>query len=114
MNSKDRIINAMQGKDVDYLPCSIYFNPNLQVPGYDLTRTTERNRLGVDLGTDPAVPVETWWTTHHDVKTEVWRADADDCEFPLLWQRWKTPGGELTQAVKLTPGNCHVGPGLLG
>ncbi len=46
MNSKERIINAMQGKDVDYLPCSIYFNPNLQVPGYDLARTTERNNLG--------------------------------------------------------------------
>ena len=103
MNSKERIINAMRNEPVDYLPCSIYFNPNLKVPGYDLARATERNRLGLELGTDPVVAIETWWTTHPDVKIEIWEEKTDDCEFPLLWQRWKTPEGELTQAVKRTP-----------
>lgn len=103
MNSKERIINAMKGKDVDYLPCSIYFNPNLEVPGYDLSKATERNRLGVDLGTDPVVNIETWWTTHPDVEIEVWEEKTEACEFPLLWQRWKTPKGDLTQAIKRTP-----------
>ena len=103
MNSKERIINAMRNEPVDYLPCSIYFNPNLKVPGYDLARATERNRLGLELGTDPVAAIETWWTTHPDVEIEVWEEKTDDCEFPLLWQRWKTPEGELTQAVKRTP-----------
>ncbi len=108
MNPKERILNAMRMRPVDYLPCSVYFNDNLELPGYDLTRQTERNRLGLDLGTDPVAILELGYHTHPEVKVETWRDDnPPDCDYPVLWQRWKTPEGELTQAVKLTPEISH-------
>ena len=72
MTSRERILAALRREDVDYLPCSIYFNPNLQVQGYHLADWKEGVRLKLDLGTDPVVgigvPAETYPEVCHCVE----------------------------------------------
>ncbi|MDD5598764.1 MAG: uroporphyrinogen decarboxylase family protein [Victivallaceae bacterium] len=102
MNSRERLTRAMQGRDVDYLPCSIYFNDNLQVNGQKLKSWEEHCKLAVELGTDPFVPVGIAGNPHPDVKTESHIEHISGEEFPVLRQSWQTPAGELTQAVRLT------------
>ena len=54
------------------MPCSIYFNTNLKVPGYDLRDEFERIRLETDLGTDPVVNVKFKNGSCPDVRTRCW------------------------------------------
>jgi len=100
MTSRERICAAMRREDVDYLPCSIYFNSNLKVPGYDCVRRDERTRLALDLGVDPFVgfgPGRAW---SPDVKASNWVENVGGEPYPILWQAWDTPEGRLTQAVR--------------
>lgn len=61
MTSRERILAALRREPVDYLPCSIYFNHNLKVAGYDLTDWKDHARLQIDLGCDPVVHFEYLW-----------------------------------------------------
>jgi hypothetical protein len=103
MTAKERLTAAMRREEVDYLPCSIYFNSNLGVPGYDLTRRDDHIRLALDLGTDPVADVGLGHSLHPDVKTETWTETVAGEPYPILWQAWDTPAGRLTQAVRVTP-----------
>ena len=102
MTSKQRLLAAMQSEEVDYLPCSIYFNPNLQVDGHTLGGQEGHCRLAIELGTDPYVNVGINNSVHPDVKTECKVEQVKGEDYPVLWQSWQTPEGELNQAVKLT------------
>ena len=57
MTPRERILAAMRREETDYLPCSIYFNSDFKVNGYDLHRGDERIRLSLDLGVDPVVDI---------------------------------------------------------
>ena len=92
----------MRGQPTDYLPCSIYFNPNLQADGFDCSSEEARIQLAEHLGTDSFVSTGIGHTIHPDVRTETWIEEPADSEFPVLWQAWDTPAGRLTQAVKMT------------
>ncbi|KKR03616.1 MAG: hypothetical protein UT30_C0024G0011 [Candidatus Uhrbacteria bacterium GW2011_GWF2_39_13] len=102
MNSKERLTRAMRGQEVDYLPCSIYFNSNLQVNGHRLNGTEDYCKLALELETDPFISVSIKSSMHPDVKTESRIEQVKGEEFPILWQIWQTPEGELSQAVRLT------------
>ncbi|MCK5843622.1 MAG: hypothetical protein KAG97_02870 [Victivallales bacterium] len=100
MTSKERILAAMRQEEVDHLPCSIYFNTNLKVDGYDLRDWRERTRLGMDLGTDPVVPLGVPDTPHPEVRTEAWLEDAPDGGDRILFKKFKTPSGTLRIGVR--------------
>jgi hypothetical protein len=89
----------MRGEDVDYLPCSIYFNENLKVDGYDCSSIKNKVALGIDLGVDPFLSIKLRWSLHPDVRISNWVEDLPSEDYPILWQAWDTPGGRLTQAV---------------
>ena len=99
MTSKERFLAAMQRKEVDYLPCSIYFNPNLKVDGYDLTNWKEAARLQLDLGADPVVAFNIDARPHADVETKTWIEEVDGEETPILFKEYKTPAGNLRMGV---------------
>jgi hypothetical protein len=90
----------MRSENVDYLPCSIYFNKNLRVGGYDCSRLKEKIALAMDLGVDPFLSIIMRWSLHPDVKLSNWVEHPRDVNYPVLWQAWDTPGGRLTQAVR--------------
>jgi len=103
MTSKQRILAAMARQEIDYLPCSIYFNSNLRVPGYDLTQPEQRVRLQVDLGADPVVHTGLGAAGHPVVKTRCWiEPHAADVDGPVLYKQWQTPAGTLRQSVRFT------------
>lgn len=88
----------MRSEPVDHLPCSIYFNPNLRVDGYDGSRLEDRTRLALDLGTDPFILLNLTFSTDPRVKTRSWIEDSETG--PVIWQTWDTPDGPLTQAIR--------------
>lgn len=90
----------MRSEDVDHLPCSIYFNPNLRVEGYDCSSVADRTRLALDLGVDPFLLVNLTFSCGSDVRISNWLEEIPGEDFPLLWQAWDTPDGRLTQAIK--------------
>jgi hypothetical protein len=90
----------MRCQDVDYLPCSIYFNSNLQMGGYDCSQLQDRVALSLDLGVDPFVPVGLGLSMHPDVEISNWVEEVPGEDYPILWQAWDTPGGRLTQGIR--------------
>jgi len=102
MTSKERFLTAMRCEEVDYLPCSIYFNPNLKVDGYDLTNWREAARLQLDLGADPVVSFHLEAGPHADVKTKTWTEDISGETTPILFKEYQTPAGTLRMGVRYT------------
>lgn len=90
----------MKSEEVDYLPCSIYFNSNLRVEGYDCTSQAGRTRLALDLGVDPFLLIHTTFTAKPEVTVSNWVEEIPDEDYPILWQAWDTPDGRLTQAIR--------------
>ncbi len=100
MTSKERFLAAMRSEDVDYLPCSIYFNPNLEVDGYDLANWREAARLQLDLGGDPVVAFGLNAGQHADVKTKTWTENVPGEATPILFKEYQTPAGTLRMGVR--------------
>jgi uroporphyrinogen-III decarboxylase len=99
MTVKERICAAMHREDVDYLPCSIYFNSNLIVGKYKCSNLEDKTELALKLGVDPVIGLVMRYSIHHDVKISNWTENIDGKPYPILWQAWDTPEGRLTQAV---------------
>jgi uroporphyrinogen-III decarboxylase len=104
MNSKERILAAMRCQEVDYLPCSIYFNRNLQVDGYDLTDWREAARLQMDLGADPVVQIGLNALPRADVQTRVWTERISGESAPIRFKEYRTPAGTLRMGVRCSAG----------
>ena len=100
MTSKERMLAAFRGEEVEHIPCSIYFNANLEVPGYNLEDPVERFRLGLDLGTDPVLDVGLKAAPHPEVKTRTW---VEAGEPSVLYKEYRTPAGTLRMGVRHTP-----------
>ena len=103
MKSKERILAAMSRKDVDYVPCSIYFNPNLKVEGYDLTQWQDYVRLQMDLDLDPSVAIAFPNKQHPKIKTRVWIEDIETERHPIIYKEYQTPAGSIRMGCRMTP-----------
>jgi len=102
MTSRERICAAMRSKEVDYLPCSIYFNPNLKVEEYDLTDWRDAARLQLDLGADPVVSFSLGNKPPANVKTKTWCEEVAGETSPVLFKKYQTPAGCLRMGVRHT------------
>ena len=107
MTSKERLMAAMRREEVDYLPCSIYFNSNLRVRGYDLMNPADRVRLQADLGCDGVVDIVIPSTLGPEVETRTWLKDVPDQDYPILYKEYRTPAGTLRMGVRHTPDWPH-------
>ncbi|MCK5844177.1 MAG: hypothetical protein KAG97_05670 [Victivallales bacterium] len=99
MTPKERILAAMRMEDVDYLPCSIYFNLNLELDGYNLSDWRDAVRLQMDLGADPMVSLRIGNKHHPEVKTRVWVEEVAGEENSILFKEYQTPAGALRMGV---------------
>ena len=113
------MLSAMQRRGVDHVPCSIYFNANLEVPGYDLKDPMERVRLQADLGADPVIDlclgragypgdnpvmeISAGRAMHPAVETRVWIEESAAEGHPVLYKEYRTPDGVLRHGVRHTP-----------
>ncbi|NLF17073.1 MAG: hypothetical protein GX595_07430 [Lentisphaerae bacterium] len=103
MNSRERILGALRQEEPDAIPCSIYLNPNLTVPGYRLGDGAERLRLQLDLGTDPVIDVGVSAPTPPAVATRTWVEPGLAGDHPVLFKEYATPAGTLRMGVRQTP-----------
>lgn len=101
----------MRGQDVDYMPCSIYFNANLKVAGYDLGTWQDRARLQMDLGADPVHPFGLSPGGSPDVKTLVWDEEVAGESGLIRFKEYQTPSGTLRMGVHCTE-EWPLGPDL--
>ena len=104
MNSKERILAAMRCEPVDHVPCSIYFNRNLQVGGYDLADWRDAARLQIDLGTDPVLHIGLNAGPRADVQTRVWTGELPGEPAPVRFKEYCTPAGTLRMGVRCSDG----------
>ena len=100
MTPRERLCRAMRNEDVDFLPCSIYFNPNLKVGRFDCARPADKIDLALELGLDPFVPTGMQVWSDSMVRISTWETTDGVETQKILWQAWDTPAGRLTQAVK--------------
>jgi len=103
MNSRERLLAALHCGQVDYLPCSVYFHPSLQVRGYKLTGRREPVRLAADLDTDPVINVHIGSSMHPEVRARVRVEQREGEKHPVLYKQYQTPAGTLRMGVRLTP-----------
>lgn len=102
MTPWERMLAAMRREPVDYPPCSIYFNPNLRVPGYDCGDWRERARLQLDLGADPVVRIAVPDAHDPAVTTRTWTERVPGESAPVLFKEYRTPAGTLRMGVRRT------------
>jgi len=119
MSSKERMLAVLKGEKPDYIPCSIYFNTNLRIAGYDLSNPEERIKCYLDLGTEPVIDISLPGVlTYEQVKTKVWTEEIAGEKYPVIFKEYITPEGTLRQGVYRTddwpfgddipfPGNDH-------
>jgi len=105
LTPRQRILAAVHGEQVDYLPCSIYFNGNLRVGRYDCSQREDQISLGLDLGVDPFMGFGMPWSMDPAVQITTWETSESGKGCRILWQAWETPEGRLTQAVR-KEGEC--------
>ncbi|MBN1347923.1 hypothetical protein JXJ21_00805 [candidate division KSB1 bacterium] len=108
MTPKQRLLAAFKCQEVDYLPCSIYFNPNLKVPGYDLSNPVDHIRLQLDLGGDPLADLGMLTGKPGATQTRIWLQENAGEPHPVLYKEYQTPAGILRHGVKYTP-DWHSG-----
>jgi hypothetical protein len=106
MTKKERVLAAVRRHDVDYVPCSPFFNSQDWVQRFHRRYNfpfgpsrQESVRYGVEeLGLDMVVGVG--WRTFYPAKEVSARTWLDD---DVLRKVWTTPAGELEAAVKYDP-----------
>lgn len=104
MTSRERMFAAFTGTEIDYVPCSIYFNNALRIEGYDLSDPEDRVRCYMDLGTEPVIDIPMpEFGIWPDVQTKVWTEEIDGENYPVLFKEYVTPEGILRQGVRRTP-----------
>lgn len=114
MTSRERMLAALENRDVDYLPCSFMIFAALRSR---CDSDEEFVRRQVEMGLDPVIPTATWASTrgqeHRDlpgipmryppeVEVRQWREERDDAP-DILHKEYVTPDGTLTTEVLATP-----------
>ena len=104
MTSRERMLAAIENRDVDYVPCSFMIFAALR----SRCESDEQFvRAQVEMGLDPVVPIATWASTrgreHRDlpgipmryppeVEVRQWREERDDGP-DILHKEYVTPDG---------------------
>ncbi len=103
MTSRERILAAFARQDVDYVPCSIYFNRNMTKYGYDASTPESvisfHERLGVDPVLDFPYIVS---LPPPDVGTRTWVERPAGAPGDILFKEYVTAAGTLRLGVRLT------------
>ncbi len=119
LTSRERMLAAFAGSEIDYVPCSIYFNSSLRINGYNLADPEDRVRCYMDLGTEPVIDIPLPdFTTWPDVQTKIRTERIEGENYPVIFKEYITPEGTLRQGVRKTsdwpygddipfPGNDH-------
>ncbi len=113
MNSCERILSAIQRKEVDYIPCSPFFNPLTpqQRVGYQwqfpfgCSEQEKAEYCTKELGLDPvvALPIgdfqpnffmSLYYSPDNNVTSKVW------AENDVIHKTWTTPAGKLRASIK--------------
>jgi hypothetical protein len=100
MNSRERILSALWGKEVDYVPLVINF---WDTPLHSkLSWKNERQRLETYLqeGWDTYLQITPTVSADVSVKTKLHYATRNGVQ--VLQQSWSTPAGEITEQLKVT------------
>ncbi|MCL5070033.1 MAG: hypothetical protein M1308_03935 [Actinobacteria bacterium] len=95
MTSRERLINTLEYKETDYLPCSflLFYNLLLKCESHEDYIKEELN-----LGLDAVVSVgKLDHSTHPDAKCNVWVEEKNGYKY--FHRRFDTPKGPLTQNV---------------
>ena len=106
MTSKERMIGAIEHKEIDYTPCSFMLFYNL----YEQCQTDEEYVIKqLELGLDAYVHVghlnhtmHLHGALHPDVKCSEWAEEAEGIKY--LHRRLDTPGGVLTSRIRQREG----------
>jgi len=101
MTSRERILAAFRGKEVDYIPFIIEWNQQQKLHER-LSWKNERERLALhqEKGWDSFINIYASVTPTADVTVE--KRIETDGENRILCQIWKTPAGDITEKLKLT------------
>ncbi|MBN2851278.1 MAG: hypothetical protein JXQ23_00920, partial [Clostridia bacterium] len=120
MKSKEKMLSVIKEGDTGHIPCSIYFNNNLTVEGYDLSKLEDKIKAYLELGSEPVIDVELPLPKLHDqVRVKVWEESVQSEKYPILYKEYVTPEGTIRQGEKKTkdwlfkkdiphPGNDHT------
>jgi len=98
INSRERILMALNNKEADYIPCSFMIFTALQKKCKNQFEFIERQlNLGLDVRVElPELPIR----FHPKVRTKEWKEKSK--EGTLLYKDYYTPAGKLTSIVKKT------------
>jgi hypothetical protein len=111
MSSKERILAAIRGEPVDYIPLGQLFHSTIMEPPPEKQwhDQLERARVMKDLGLDPTIDI---WLPAPEAPPEIpvrkWMEDnpANPAE-KLLCAEYETPAGNLVQKVRRTDADWY-------
>ncbi len=108
-SSRDRILAALECREVDYVPCCFSAFQSLRQQCTDQADFLDRQ---LEMGLDVAVTVPTMPIRHDPrVRIREWREDLPDELYPILHKEYETPAGTLRTAVSASedwPWGDHV------
>lgn len=100
MTSRQRILAALRGDEVDYVPMVLHFWSQPLHPKAKWASEAERLSWFVQRGWDASVKVTTRVSPLPEVRTEV--RHEQDGESTILHQIWRTPAGVIEERLRAT------------
>jgi hypothetical protein len=113
VTSRERMLAAISGGELDYVPCSFMIFAAVRAQSRDDLDAVSRQ---LAMGLDPVVELATWGAgagpdnadlpgpplrSDAEVRSEEWVAEEEDLG-PVIHRRYDTPEGPLTVAVRWT------------
>ena len=98
MTSRERLIAALQCREVDYTPLTFHFWPTPRHPRALWGNERERLAFFRDHGWDTRTEVALPMTPSPEVRVDV----AYEADGTVLHQRWHTPAGTLDERLRVT------------
>jgi hypothetical protein len=114
LSSRERMLNAIRGQEVDYVPCAFMSFSAMRGRCQDPYEVVERE---LEMGLNSWLFVPPTWRNQRpnhpdlrglpvrlppEVRTELWSEDVPGESFPVLHKEYHTPAGTLTTLVRRT------------
>ncbi|MHB0875407.1 MAG: uroporphyrinogen decarboxylase family protein [Anaerolineae bacterium] len=114
MTSRERLLAAIDRRDVDHVPCAFMSFSAMRGRAQDAYQVT---RLELDMGLDSWLFIPSTWRNQRpnhpdlrglpvrlpeDVRTDLWVENLPGEQFPVLHKEYHTPAGTLTTLVRKT------------
>ena len=110
--SKERTLEAIAGRQPDYLPCSVMIFDALRSRCQSVSEFVERQvEMGLDIKVELPFEPALWYHAgmhglpirfHPQVKTNQWKESCPGEPYPVLCKEYHTPGGVLRTEVSKT------------